>query len=132
MASAYLARGLAGFPGVGHARNIAGDQGRETPLGRTDAKNTPAASHTSGSRRAPLSQPHATVSCRPETRKSRAEPWGRGWGKAAYPVDDHELAADVLARSAREEDDRACEVDGLAPAPSRDALGDLAQPDGVG
>ena len=74
------------------------------------------------------------ISTRTETERS----WGVGRGergeireerrrRCTHPIADEQLAADVLARGAREEDDGAGKVARLAPAPGGDALRDLAQ-----
>ena len=73
------------------------------------------------------------ISTRTETERSGE--WGERREKTTqerrrrctHPIDDEQLAADVLARGAREEDDGAGKVARLAPAPGGDALRDLAQ-----
>ena len=62
-----------------------------------------------------------------ERREERGERREERRRRCTHPIDDEQLAADVLARGAREEDDGAGKVARLAPAPGGDALRDLAQ-----
>lgn len=48
-------------------------------------------------------------------------------GTGTHPIDDKQLAADILARAARKKHDGPGKVLRLAPSARRDTLGDLAQ-----